>query len=140
MLDKIGLRHSIQNLCDQLMTNRELFVTADISYDRQLRQESELQLYRIIQEALTNVIKYADALAAKVTILAEGHTVDVTIQDNGKGFNVEETLGSREAFGLHSIIARTKALQGSFSIVSGSTGTVIHILIPVQDGNDRHSR
>lgn len=131
MLDKIGLEHSVQHLCEQIMEGGRLFVSADIDYQNQLSPEGELQLYRIIQESLSNVVKYADAVAAKVRIYPEGQCLMVSVIDNGKGFDVSGKLTSKSAFGLHSILARSEALGGKATFISGAEGTTITVEIPL---------
>lgn len=134
MLDKIGLKPSIENLCERYMQDERLFVTTDISYDKQLDANGELQLYRIIQEALTNIEKHANAHAAQITVRQHDHLLRVIIKDNGKGFDVAKTLSGSASFGLHSIIERIKALDSKADITSNETGTIIHIEIPIQHG------
>jgi signal transduction histidine kinase len=134
MLDKIGLKPSIENLCERYMRDERLLVMTDISYDKQLSPGGELQLYRIIQEALTNIEKYAGAHAAQITVAPHDDVLLVFIKDNGKGFDVPETLSKGHAFGLYSIIERSKALRGKATITSGDSGTNIHIEIPIQHG------
>ncbi len=134
MLDKIGLKPSIENLCERYMQDERLFVMTDINYDKQLSRDGELQLYRIIQEALTNIEKYAHAHATQVVVAPQGQLLLVSIKDNGKGFDVAETLSNAFAFGLHSIIERSRALGGKADITSDNGGTTIHIEIPVQHG------
>jgi signal transduction histidine kinase len=134
MLDKIGLKLSIENLCGRYMKDERLFVMTDINYDKQLSPGGELQLYRIIQEALNNIEKYAGAHAARIVVEPQGHLLIVSIKDNGKGFDVPETLSDGSAFGLYSIIERSKALGGKASISSGADGTNIRIEIPIQHG------
>jgi signal transduction histidine kinase len=131
MLDKIGLKPSIENLCERYMRNERLLVMTDINYDKQLTPGGELQLYRIIQEALTNIEKYAHAHAAQVVVEPKDHLLLVSIKDNGKGFDVSEILSNGSAFGLHSIIERSRALGGKAGITSGDGGTTIHIEIPI---------
>lgn len=134
MLDKIGLKPSIENLCERYMQDERLFVTTDISYNKQLDAKGELQLYRIIQEALTNIEKYANAHAAQIIVQPQNQLLLVTIKDNGKGFDVAGTLSGGAAFGLHSIIERTKTLDSKATITSDAGGTTIHIVIPVPHG------
>ncbi len=140
MLDKIGLKLSIEHLCEQLVNGGKLFVSAGIDYSKQLPPDDELQLYRLIQESLNNVIKYADAHAAKVTIHPEDGQLLVTVMDNGKGFDVTGQLQSGHAFGLHSMIERGRALGGKTTINSSLQGTTIHLEIPLNNGNSNHSR
>jgi signal transduction histidine kinase len=131
MLDKIGLEHSIYSLCEQITAGGQLFVSADIDYGKELKPECELQLYRIVQESLSNAVKYADAHAAKVSIQRNGQTLSVTVIDNGKGFDVAEKLASNDAFGLHSILERSKVLGGKALFHSGRQGTTLSIEIPL---------
>ncbi len=104
-------------------------VTAAISYTGFLSSSDELQLYRIIQEALSNVIKYADAIAAKITIYENDTVLFIEIKDNGKGFNVNELLTNSKSFGLHNIIERSRAIGGTAIITSDKKGTIITIEI-----------
>lgn len=134
MLDKIGLRPSIENLCERYMQDERLFVQTEIAYEKQLSPDGELQLYRIIQEALSNIEKYARAHAARIVIAPKDHLLLVSIQDNGIGFDVPETISNGHAFGLHSIMERSKALGGEARITSGDGGTIIQIEIPIQYG------
>lgn len=133
MLDKIGLTYSIQYLCEQMMNGGNLFISSEIDYNRQLSPNDELQVYRIIQESLSNIIKYAEAIAARISITTQNNKLLLTIIDNGKGFDVSEKLQERSSFGLHSLIERGKALGGKTSIISSAQGTVIKVEISVKN-------
>ena len=127
MFDKIGLKTSIEQLVERAQSVNSFMVTADIDYHSSLSTSDELQVYRIIQEALSNIIKYADAVAAKITLTEEGNAIRIEIKDNGKGFNVTETLSNTKAFGLHNIIERTRAIGGEAKITSDKNGTIIAV-------------
>jgi two-component system NarL family sensor kinase len=129
MFDKIGLKASIEQLVERTQSVNDFLVTADIIYTNFLSTNDELQLYRIIQEALSNVIKYANAVAAKITILEQNESLFVEIKDNGKGFNIAETMNGKNAFGLHNIIERSRAINGEAKINSDKKGTIINIEI-----------
>ena len=129
MFDKIGLKASIEQLVERTQSVNDFLVTADIDYNNFLSTNDELQLYRIIQEALSNIIKYANAVAAKIIISHQNDSVFIEIKDNGKGFNVTETLIGKNAFGLHNIIERSRAIGGEAKIISDNNGTVINIKI-----------
>jgi signal transduction histidine kinase len=130
MLDKIGLKLSIEHICSQMMEHNLLFITAEIQYNNSLNSSSELQLFRMIQEALNNVLKYAEAEAAKVTIRESATFVHTEIIDNGKGFDVAASLSSKMSFGLLSLTERAKSLNGKTEISSSAAGTVVKIEIP----------
>ena len=129
MFDKIGLKESIIQLVERTQLTNNFMVTADIEYTSDLLSSTELQIYRIVQESLSNIIKYAQAIAAKITISENEKYILIVIKDNGKGFNVTETLNGKMAFGLHNIIERSRAIGGEAKIVSTEKGTIINIEI-----------
>lgn len=127
MFEKVGLAASIEQLIERAQSVNDLMVTADIDYKGSLSATDELQVYRIIQEALSNIIKYAEAVAAKIIVLENDHELHIEIKDNGKGFLVQEALSGPDAFGLHNIIERSKAIGGLARISSDKSGTIITI-------------
>jgi signal transduction histidine kinase/Tfp pilus assembly protein PilF len=129
MLDKIGLQLSLETLCEQFMLHETMYVSHEIDYQNTLSKSAELQLFRIVQEGLTNALKYSKAEAVKVQIKHSSNALRLEIQDNGKGFDVEKALEGGKAFGLHSIIQRAKAIGGKAEIRSGVGGTTIIVVI-----------
>lgn len=130
MLDKIGLRLSLETLCEQFMQHESLFVSHEINYPAPLPKTAELQLFRIVQEALSNTHKYARAEAVKVELDSVNNGLRLVIHDNGKGFDVQKALHSGRAFGLHSILQRSKAIGGHAEIRSDQNGTTIRVDVP----------
>lgn len=114
LFENVGLVTSIQALSEK-MTNAGLFTTCDINYQHQLSKSDELQLYRIVQEALTNTWKHAQAEAAKITISLQKGEWLVEIKDNGIGFNAQEMLNNTASFGLQSMLQRAKVLGAELS-------------------------
>lgn len=129
MFDKIGLEPNIEQLIERFQTQHNLMVSTEFDYHGSLSSEAELQLYRIIQEALTNIIKYAKAHAAKITLGESAEKIHLQIRDNGVGFDVAKTLSSTQAFGLHNIIERSRIIGGTTHVHSSSEGTVIDVEI-----------
>lgn len=129
MFDKIGLQPNVEQLVERIQEQYNFWISTEIEYAGTLRSADELQVYRIIQEALTNIVKYAKAHAAKITIKDTENKVFVEIKDNGKGFSVKEALSSGKAFGLHNIIERSRIIGGEAQIVSSEAGTIITINI-----------
>lgn len=130
VLETLGLEASIENLCERL-TEIGLFTTCEIDYQHKLNKNKELQLYRIVQEALNNTLKHGKANAAKVNITSLDNYLNLEIKDNGNGFNVNEQLNNPKSFGLQSILQRAKAIMAKINIDSNSNGTIILIKIPV---------
>ncbi len=129
MFDKIGLKASIEQMVERAQVANGFMVTADVDYKSSLSSSDELQVYRIIQEALSNIIKYADAVAAKILVTEKEKIIFIEIKDNGKGFNVNKILNSTDAFGLHNIIERSRAIGGKAKIKSNKNGTIVTIII-----------
>lgn len=131
LFEKIGLKDSIEQFIERIQDTHNFLITSEIDYHNQLGRDRELQVYRIVQEAITNIIKYAQAVAAKITISESDTGITVIIVDNGIGFDVARTLQSKDAFGLHNIIERSKAIGGNATIQSTNTGTQITLEIPI---------
>lgn len=131
LFEKIGLKDSIEQFIERIQDTHNFLITSEIDYHNQLGRDRELQVYRIVQEAITNIIKYAQAVAAKITISESDAGITVIIIDNGIGFDVARTLQSKDAFGLHNIIERSKAIGGNATIQSTNTGTQITLEIPI---------
>ena len=89
----------------------------------------DLHLFRIIQEALSNIVKHAKAENCLITFKVDQDLITVTISDDGVGFNPENEL---TGFGLTSMVERTKRINGTFEVTSTiDTGTIISIKIPL---------
>ncbi len=131
MLESIGLKIGLETLCEQFMQSDNLFISYDIDYTTALPKLTELQIFRIVQESLTNTLKYANANAGKITISMQSGKLLLKIQDNGKGFDVKKVMQSGNAFGLNSIYQRSKGIGGTANIHSSPTGTIIQVEIPI---------
>ncbi len=129
MFDKIGLQSSVEQLTERVQGVNNFMITSEINYNGTLATSDEIQVYRIIQEAVSNVIKYADAIAAKITINENENAVNIEIKDNGKGFNFNEIINSSKSFGLHNIIERSRAIGGEAKITSNNNGTTVAVEI-----------
>lgn len=130
MFDNIGLVASIEALCER-MTEAGLFTTCEINYKLKLTKRNELQLYRIIQEALNNTLKHAKADAAKVTIDTVGNELQVEIKDNGIGFDTNDQMNNASSFGILSLMQRARAIGGKSTIESDKNGTKLILKTPI---------
>jgi signal transduction histidine kinase len=130
VLETVGLEATIENLCERI-SEIGLFTTCDIDYTQKLSKNKELQLYRIVQEALNNTLKHGKANAAKVVLQSNVDHLYLEIKDNGSGFDVNQQLKNPKSFGLQSIIQRAKAIAAKLNINSNGSGTVILLRIPL---------
>jgi two-component system, NarL family, sensor histidine kinase DegS len=105
---------------------------------REENPEKEVTLFRIVQEALNNIRRHSHATMAQVKVLFSPDKVTITIQDNGKGFQIEkmsDKLTADGKLGLLGMKERTQLLNGSFSIQS-EPGLGTRISINVQSGRN----
>lgn len=130
LFDKIGLELSIEQLVERIQTQHDFFLSAEINYNKGINSEKELQLYRIIQEAITNILKHANAVAGKITIEETESSILVEVKDNGVGFDVNKMLEKGDCFGLLNITERAKYLNGQVNFHSDENGTIVNITIP----------
>src|SRR5690606_17080602 len=86
-------------------------------------KQTELMLFRIIQELINNVVKHSQATQSAITFAADGNYLHIEVSDNGKGFTAQ-----REGQGLHSIKQRLQAVGGEIDVDSKENlGTRVHI-------------
>ncbi|EEG77344.1 PAS domain S-box protein [Dethiobacter alkaliphilus] len=135
ILDDLGLVPSLEWYIDELNRTHGLKVDLNIIGQKQmLRPEIRVSLFRIIQEALRNVMRHAEANNAKVKIEFDNNEVRVVVQDNGKGFDAEPLgdLLRNGKLGLAGMHERAKILGGSIEISSAKgAGTTIFIAVPL---------
>ncbi|MGB3946491.1 MAG: 7TM diverse intracellular signaling domain-containing protein [Bacteroidia bacterium] len=121
--------HIYRILQDRPEINYRL-ITVNENKSKVLPGKFVLNLYRVIQESLSNTLKYAQAKEITLNIHFENDNILVVYNDNGIGFIVEDGL-NKETFGLKNIKKRVEELNGNFSINSTNLGTQISIQIPL---------
>ncbi|MGH1438484.1 MAG: cache domain-containing protein [Cellvibrionaceae bacterium] len=134
ILDDHGLSVGIKALAKSFTerTGTEV-VFDDISVRNVLPLDVKTALYRVAQEALTNIERHADASRVEIGIKVAGKWISLSIQDNGKGFNVESLERSKsptEGIGLRNMHERLDYHKGVFSISSNGKGTLVLAKIP----------
>jgi two-component system, NarL family, sensor histidine kinase UhpB len=132
-LSELGLLAALEGYARTLMTGSglEIQILAD-HIQGVLPPEGELALYRIVQEALGNVVRHAGATQALVRIRHTGDSVRTLVQDNGRGFAVEETGARLPCLGLFGMRERALSVGGAVEIDSiPGDGTQVRIAIPV---------
>ena len=105
-----------------------------------LSAEAALCLYRVAQEALRNVIAHAGASRADVRLLRRDDIAEMTVTDDGKGFDLASSLERGKGLGLVSITERARLAGGTVSIVSDSQkGTRVCVQLPANSASPRGS-
>jgi PAS domain S-box-containing protein len=142
LLDEMGLVEAIFNFCESFSKTHGVNVQFSAAGMDNLRLnfETEINLYRLIQEGINNISKHAEATDAYVKLLAASPNILLRIEDNGRGFDVErrlEALTNEKRMGLRSMEERTHLLEGKMTVKSfPSKGTKILIKIPQRKGKN----
>lgn len=131
-LQELGITKAIEHTVNQIDENTSLFISSEIdNIDNIFSKKQEINLYRIIQEALSNVIKHAGAEASKVVVKRYAHMVNVSVRDNGVGFDFSEKFQNVKSLGLKTLLERTKFLNGQMKVNSKkNSGTLIEFQFP----------
>jgi signal transduction histidine kinase len=130
-LDDFGLAPALERLAQTFAEATEIHVDVEARLgEERLPAEVETTLYRIVQEALTNVVKHADATKVSVLLVRRNATATVVIEDDGKGFDPDHVregqvglLGMRERVELHDGRLTVESVPGS--------GTTLVAEVPV---------
>jgi len=136
MLDDLGLVPALQWQAKEVSKRSGLrvkVVAEEVSED--LPEEHKTCIYRIVQEALHNIVQHAGAVNVSVTVRQEPDRLRLSIQDDGKGFNI----GRERGMGLLGMQERVSNLDGTFEVISEpSQGTGLRVSLPLigtRDGN-----
>lgn len=118
VLVKLGLIPAIQDMCSTISSGKKIQVKLQ-SYgmEKRLDANTEIMLYRIVQELLNNIIKHSQANEAIVQFNSDTEQLTVTVEDNGQGFKTED-VDDKTHRGLEIIKNRVNYLHGKFSIDS----------------------
>ena len=134
-LDDLGLGAAVEGLLERFETDQGVSVKQRVSLQfesgqspARLTPDVESTVYRVVQEALTNVAKHSRASQVSVDISESGNNVDVVIVDDGVGLDSDS---KSEGFGLVGMRERVAMVGGSLSLQSGSgSGTELHAVVP----------
>jgi len=132
-LDDLGLIPAIQRYATDFSVTHQIPVEVVVMGDqRRFSSAMEVALFRIVQEALTNIRKHARATQARIMIEVTPLNVTLVVKDNGIGFNVDEPP-DHECFGLRGMKEWVAFLRGHIKIASQpGEGTTINVKIPVE--------
>jgi signal transduction histidine kinase len=131
-LDDFGLVPALERLAETFAEQTSVKVQVEAALgEARLPAELETALYRIVQEALTNVIKHANARTVSVVLTKKGEAVAVVIEDDGRGFDPATDPG--EGLGLLGMRERIALVEGRVSVESGAgQGTTIAVEVPLR--------
>ena len=134
VLQHLGLVKGLTSYCGELGRAHGVAITCTAEGDfRNITPDAALCVYRIAQEALRNVIAHAGASGADVKLLQMGDQAQITIADDGRGFDATNRAEKDRGLGLVSISERARIIGGTVSIVSApNQGTRVQATIPMR--------
>jgi signal transduction histidine kinase len=137
-LDHLGLVGAVRVMCNEMAAQTSIHVQfRPIGLDRlRLDYTTQINIYRIAQEALRNIRKHSAATHAAVRLIASSPHIILRIRDNGRGFNPSHLrsgpISQEPHIGLTSIEERTRLLHGEFQISAApGKGTEIKVIVPM---------
>jgi len=131
-LDNLGL---VETINDLVGVWQKQYPAMKVSFKHNkvenLSEEISINIYRIIQEAMNNCLKHADASEAHIDLIVDKRYLKISFKDNGKGFDTK-MLKSSKQFGIVGMRERIQGLNGKFELQSNEEGTTITGLIPIK--------
>lgn len=128
-LDDLGLGPALKTLTDEFTDRTGISAELEtVVFRNRLDEEAKTALFRIAQEAMTNIERHSDATAVTVRLFGHRRGATLRIQDNGKGFHRDRANGG---LGLRNMQERIEQLDGTLRILASSEGTVIEAEVPL---------
>ena len=133
-LDKIGLSKTINNMLQRVGETCDIIFDVAVGHvDDCFPPAAAINVFRIVQEAVNNVIRHAGARHARVRVDRAGAVVEIIVADDGRGFDVS-SAAAEAGFGLMGIRERAHALDGTLDLQSTpGGGTVLRVTLPVEE-------
>jgi signal transduction histidine kinase len=129
-LDELGLAPALSTLIKRVQTSSGLEIASDIDVEDRLAGDLETVAYRVVQEALSNVVKHAHAQGAHVSVGIADGTLRITVADDGRGFDLATPTSG---FGLAGMRERIDLAGGTMAITRIDPGTHLEVELPVQE-------
>lgn len=132
VLIKFGLVAALEALKETVETAGQLKMNLiDIGLEERLSYEYEINIYRILQELLTNTLKHAQATEMNLQLFRKDNSLSIVVEDDGAGFDPEKSVEFK-GMGLKNIESRVYKFDGEISIDSGKgAGTTVTIDLPL---------
>jgi signal transduction histidine kinase len=132
VLLKKGLPEALRELVNRIDRSIIVMHLSIYGLDQRLDSSIETSVYRIIQECISNTLKHSGAARMDIQLNIDGSNLDVTIEDNGKGFDTSR-MDQAEGIGLQNIRSRINLLSGHFEVDSKpGSGTLFTITLPLK--------
>ncbi|MDB4092218.1 ATP-binding protein, partial [bacterium] len=135
VLDDLGLGPALKTLTDDFTARTGMTCAfSTVVFRNRLDGDAKIALYRVAQEALTNIERHADASHVKMSLRGDRRGAVLTIEDNGQGLEEgrkRADASPRGGIGLRNMQERMEQLNGAFTVISSSQGTTLEARAPL---------
>ena len=132
VLDDLGMTAALEQQLRRLRERTGIETSLQVPHEPELDMLTGMTVYRIVQEALANVLRHAGASRVDVALRTEGGALVLEVSDNGRGIT-EDQITSARSLGLTGIRERAELLGGTVAIAGSSgTGTRLSVSLPIQ--------
>ena len=133
IIDDLGLETAIEWYTKEFEQRNRIKIYLNLESDIVISPEASLIIFRIMQEALTNIARYSEATIVKIRLSEVGDNIEFSISDNGIGI-AEDKIDTKKSFGIISMRERAASLGGSLKIYRTSDNlTVIGLIFPLNN-------
>lgn len=131
-LSKLGLIAALRNLVNTISSHSGLQVNfSAYGFAGRLDEKTEMSVYRIVLELINNIVKHAQAEKVTVQLIKHPGYINLSVEDNGRGFDYELELQNNTGIGLANILSRVEYLEGKMNVdAAAGRGTAVIIDIP----------
>jgi len=142
LLDELGLETALEAHAERLARETGLVIRVHASGLKSLPMEHQIVCFRVVQEALTNVLRHSGAALASVEVVGEEPAARLAVKDDGSGFDLKAAMSRGAAdrsVGLASMRERVGLVGGRFEIdTAPGAGTVVRAWLPVPQADATH--
>ena len=143
MLDEVGFESAATNYLQEFARRSGIEIDISVELPNRLQADTEILLFRVLQESLTNIHRHSGSSRAKIRAGIEGEEVSLEIRDYGQGIPPEvlekfKTSGNGVGVGLAGIRERLREVDGKLDLSSTADGTILRVSLPVTDTRESY--
>ncbi len=134
-LSKLGLVAALKNLISKISSNSGMQISfSSHDFENRIAEQEEMSIYRIVLELINNIVKHAQANKVTVQLIKYPDYINLSVEDNGRGFDYRNALQEKKGIGLGNILSRVDYLKGKMNVDSvPGRGTTVIIDVPLEN-------
>jgi signal transduction histidine kinase len=134
-LSKLGLVAALKNLSNTISSHSGLQISfSAYDFTERIPEQTEMSIYRIVLELINNIVKHAQANKVTVQLIKYPDYINLSVEDNGRGFDYGNALQEKKGIGLGNILSRVEYLRAKMNVDSiPGRGTTVIIDVPLRN-------